>query len=150
MRLVRRFTDMALLPGGTWLMAARDYVRNPERKNFDKLIELGAAKWVTGEEPAVETETLDVRDTDTGPVQPAAKPGPTVWRSPWSGTVAALGHDPATDELHVVWSNNGRRSVYAGVSAGHATEIMNAPSVGAALHSLRRAPDLHPHRYHDE
>ena len=50
-RVIRRFTDMALLPGGTWLMAGRDFGDNPERKAFVDLVGLGAAKWVTGEEP---------------------------------------------------------------------------------------------------
>ena len=69
-RLVRRFTDMALLPGGTWLMAARDYARNPEREHFNKLIELGAAKWVKGEEPAVETEILTYEIPTPAPFNP--------------------------------------------------------------------------------
>jgi hypothetical protein len=50
-RVVRRFTDVGLLPGGTWLMAAADYMCNPERGEFDGFVAKGAARWVTGEEP---------------------------------------------------------------------------------------------------
>lgn len=60
-RVIRRFTDMALLPGGTWLMAGRDFARNPEAKAFADLVALGAAKWIEGEEPkaAVLTPVAD-------------------------------------------------------------------------------------------
>jgi hypothetical protein len=50
-RVVRRFTDVALLPGGTWLIAGADYMRNPERAEFDGLVSKGAARWAVGGEP---------------------------------------------------------------------------------------------------
>lgn len=57
-RVVRRFTDIALLPGGTYMMAGPDYGRNAERGEFDRLVEIGRAQWVTGEEPKPETAVL--------------------------------------------------------------------------------------------
>lgn len=62
----------------------------------------------------------------------------------YSSHVREIGHDATTDELVVVWGT-GRRSVYKGVSAEKAGTIMNAPSVGEALH--RMVKGIHPHEY---
>jgi hypothetical protein len=84
-----------------------------------------------------------------GRVAPEDHAAAISWRSPWSQTVAQVGHDPVANELHVIWSNDGAHSVYEGVTADHANEIMNSGSVGAAVRELRHVPDRHPHRYHD-
>lgn len=63
-RVIRRFTDMALLPGGTWLMAGSDYMLNPERDAFDNLVSAGVAKWVTGEEPKEATVLTEVEEPE--------------------------------------------------------------------------------------
>lgn len=49
-----------------------------------------------------------------------------------------------------MWANNGKHSIYEGVSADHAAKIMNSASVGAAVRDLQHKPAAHPHRYDDE
>lgn len=94
-RVVRRFTDIALLPGGTWLMAGPDYMQNSERDAFDNLVSAGVARWVTGEEPkvvelkidmpsgvaALESETRQamMEATVFNPVLPALSPTRDAW-----------------------------------------------------------------------
>lgn len=83
----------------------------------------------------------------------AAAPG-IEWRSPWSGTVAAIGHDAARGELYVRWSRGSRVSIYGpGISAEEASRIMNATSVGSEVYRLRaRVQDENDalgHRYAD-
>lgn len=76
-RVVRRFADVVLLPGGTWMMAGEDYLRNPERDAFDNLVSAGVAKWVTGEEPKAaaaaeaEEEAPGVRWAEIPPAPPS-------------------------------------------------------------------------------
>lgn len=68
-----------------------------------------------------------------------------VMRHPFSNSVAEIGHDPDTGELVVVWKKSGKTSVYAGVSAEKAKSVMNAPSVGEAVHA--QIKPHHEHRY---
>lgn len=56
-RLARRFTDIMLLPGGTWFIPGPDFPLNPEARRFLHLIRTGAAKWVEGEDPTKPTIT---------------------------------------------------------------------------------------------
>lgn len=58
--------------------------------------------------------------------------------------VDAVGHDPATSELWVRW-DNGKTSIYSGVSADLAEEVRSAWSVGEALRT--RVKPFHGHRY---
>ena len=66
------------------------------------------------------------------------------WQEVFSTNVSQIGHDPDTDELHVTWAN-GKTSIYAGVSAQKASQVMRAPSVGSAIASTIK-PN-HQHRY---
>ena len=54
-RLVRRFTDVALLPGGTVFMAGPGFWENREAERFVDLVEMGAARWLYGEDPGLRT-----------------------------------------------------------------------------------------------
>jgi hypothetical protein len=38
------------------------------------------------------------------------------WHSPFSDSVARLGHDPDTNIMYVTWKNGGRTSLYQDVS----------------------------------
>ncbi len=60
---------------------------------------------------------------------------PAEMKSVFSDRVSQIGYDPDTSELAVIWKNNGRRSLYSGVPAELANEVMNAASVGAALNA---------------
>jgi len=65
-RVVRRFVDIALLAGGTWLMAGRDFWLNPDADQFLGLIDGGHARWVNSREPGPpppEPATPDPRPT---------------------------------------------------------------------------------------
>ena len=62
-----------------------------------------------------------------------------------SSTVATVGHDPKTNELHVTWKGSGKTSVYSGVDAEKAKTVMNAWSINKALNELVK--DRHEHRY---
>lgn len=61
-------------------------------------------------------------------------------RSVFSSHVNKIGHDPETNELHVLW-DNGKPSVYEGVPADLAKQVMNAGSVGKALNEFIK-PDF--------
>lgn len=65
-------------------------------------------------------------------------------RDVYSSHVDRIGHDPATNELHVQWEG-GKHSVYANVPPGKASDVMNAWSVGKAL--TRDIKGAHGHRY---
>lgn len=65
-------------------------------------------------------------------------------RSVYSSHVDQIGHDQETGELHVVYKN-GRRSIYEGVPAAVAENVMGAASIGSALHSLVK--NQYNHRY---
>lgn len=54
-------------------------------------------------------------------------------RSVYSSHIDSIGYDPDSSELHVQWSG-GAVSVYAGVPADLAAEVLGAPSIGEALH----------------
>jgi hypothetical protein len=66
-RVIRRFVDIALLPGGTWLMAGKDFWLNPEAGKFCGLIDGGHAQWVNSREPG---------PPPTEPVAPDPPPPP--------------------------------------------------------------------------
>ena len=50
-----------------------------------------------------------------------------------SSHVEKVGYDDETGELHVTF-NSGKTAVYSGVDDKTASTVMNAPSVGQALH----------------
>lgn len=54
-----------------------------------------------------------------------------------STAVAAIGHDPETQELHVEYAS-GARYVYPGVSVEHHNVLLAAPSVGSHLNRIVR------------
>ena len=68
-------------------------------------------------------------------------------RNVFSQTVNAIGHDPADNSLYVTWKN-GKTSVYEGVPADLADQVMNAPSVGSAVLSMVKPS--YAHKYHGE
>ncbi|MDE2097116.1 MAG: KTSC domain-containing protein [Patescibacteria group bacterium] len=71
---------------------------------------------------------------------------PTDMRHVFSSTIERIGYDPDTSELIVQWKDKkGRVSAYEGVAPDKAFQIMNAPSVGEALH--RSIKPNHKHRY---
>lgn len=66
-------------------------------------------------------------------------------RQVYSSVVSEIGYDIGKQELVVVWSRNGKRSIYEGVPAGLADEVMNAASVGLALRDSIQ--NNYTHRY---
>jgi hypothetical protein len=58
-------------------------------------------------------------------------------RSVLSSLANAIGFDQETGDLHVTFSN-GKTAVYHGVPPEIAQQILDAPSVGEALHSMIR------------
>lgn len=72
---------------------------------------------------------------------------PPDMRAVYSDSIAAIGHDPQTNELFVQWKGDkkSRTSVYSDVPAELARQVSNAPSVGQALHQLVKAN--YPHKY---
>ena len=54
------------------------------------------------------------------------------FRGVTSSTVSEIGHDSDADELHVIWQD-GKHSVYSGVSADKFESVSRAWSVGKAL-----------------
>lgn len=62
----------------------------------------------------------------------------------FSSHVDAVGHDPASGELHVRW-NDGKTSVYQNVPETVAAQVMNSWSVGQALNEMVKKQ--FPHRY---
>ena len=65
-------------------------------------------------------------------------------RSVFSSNVDRVGHDLSTGDLHVQWTT-GKTSVYSGVPAELADEVMTSWSVGGAVRS--RIKGAYPHRY---
>lgn len=65
-------------------------------------------------------------------------------REVYSSHVNKVGHDPATQELHVYW-DSGKHSVYSGVDAKKAEGVMTAYSVGKAI--KEQIKPSHEHRY---
>ena len=69
---------------------------------------------------------------------------PPVMRQVFSSHVEAIGHDPATNELHVKW-DTGKTSVYSNVPPEKADAVANSWSVGKALRE--QVKGQHEHRY---
>lgn len=65
-------------------------------------------------------------------------------KSIYSSHIAEVGYDPDTSEFLVTW-DTGKTSVYSGVEAETAEQVMNAPSIGGLIHSVIRGK--YPHRY---
>lgn len=59
-------------------------------------------------------------------------------RGVYSSHVAAVGYDPAAMVLRVEWQT-GKASLYHGVPVDAARRVMDAPSVGEALSSVKAA-----------
>lgn len=68
-------------------------------------------------------------------------------KSVYSSHVDTVKHDDETNELHVRW-DTGKTSIYSGVPANLATEVMNSWSVGTALHT--KVKGKFDHRYSDQ
>lgn len=66
-------------------------------------------------------------------------------RSVFSSVVDTIGYDEESQQLIVVWARSGKTSIYSGVSADVANGVINAPSVGQALHE--RIKPNYDHRY---
>jgi len=66
--------------------------------------------------------------------------------SPHSAVISSIGHDEKTGELHVVWKNTGKTSVYSNVSPSTAKTVMNSWSVHSALIEHVKTKN-YPHRY---
>ena len=62
----------------------------------------------------------------------------------FSSHVNEVGYDPAAQELHVVF-DNGKHAVYSGVPAVKGRAVVDAPSVGSALHTEIKGQ--YAHRY---
>lgn len=68
-------------------------------------------------------------------------------KSVYSSHVDTVSHNDETNELTVHW-DKGRPSIYSGVPANLAREIMDSWSVGTALHTkIKSDPTKYPHRY---
>lgn len=63
----------------------------------------------------------------------------------FSSSVAAIGYDEGSQELHVEWQRNGRVSVYKDVPAVVAERVMKAASIGQALRE--GIQQVYEHRY---
>lgn len=61
---------------------------------------------------------------------------PPQMKSVFSSHIASIGYDPS-GELHVVFKD-GRAGIYSGVPSDIGEAVMNAPSVGSALHQTVR------------
>lgn len=68
-------------------------------------------------------------------------------RNVFSSRVNMVGHDPETNQLVVQWKR-GKTSIYDGVPADLAFQVMNAPSVGQAIHN--QIKPKYAHRYQEE
>ena len=68
----------------------------------------------------------------------------TTFRSVYSSTVAKVGYDEKTNEMHVVWQT-GKHSIYSGVSHDEFDSISTDFSVGKAIH--QRLKGKYDHRY---
>lgn len=65
-------------------------------------------------------------------------------RDVFSSHVDRIGYDAEAEELTVEWKK-GKTSVYSGVPADVAESVMNAFSVGQAIHNQIKSN--YPHRY---
>ena len=73
---------------------------------------------------------------------------PQVMQAVTSSHVARMGHDMQTGEFHVQWTDGGKTSIYSGVPADVAHEVMTSWSVGSALRT--RIKGTYAHRYADQ
>lgn len=69
-RLVRRFTDIVLLPGGTWFIPAKDFYDNPQKDEYLKLIDLGAAQWLERPKEQAVLTPVEEPEEDERPFNP--------------------------------------------------------------------------------
>lgn len=69
---------------------------------------------------------------------------PAKMRDIYSSHVSQVGHDPDTNEMHVVWED-GKRSIYSDVPYEKFESVARSWSVGNALHS--EIKPFHSHRY---
>jgi hypothetical protein len=67
------------------------------------------------------------------------------WRSVFSSTVAAVGHDSDTNELLVEWLD-GKISAYQGVDPLMVDDISKSYSVGKAIHAQIKGKFSHRYR----
>mgnify|MGYP001614676642 CR=1 FL=1 len=68
-----------------------------------------------------------------------------MWSKPvYSSNVQEIGYDEEKQELYVTWTR-GKRSVYSGVPAELAADLVHAPSVGTMLNS--EIKPYYAHRY---
>ena len=67
-----------------------------------------------------------------------------VMKGVYSSHVDRIGYDAEAQDLHVTWQG-GRTSIYSGVPPEKADSVMNAWSVGQALHE--EVKPHHSHRY---
>ena len=69
---------------------------------------------------------------------------PVTMRDVFSSHVDKIGYDPGASELVVTW-DSGKTSIYTGVPAGVAENVMNSWSVGKAL--TETVKGQYGHRY---
>ena len=62
----------------------------------------------------------------------------------YSSNVSTVGYDPETLELTITWTK-GKRSIYSGVPAELADQLVTAPSVGSMLNT--EVKPYYAHRY---
>jgi hypothetical protein len=60
----------------------------------------------------------------------------------FSSYIEWIGYDDKDGSLHVQYQN-GKTSIYENVPMGTAMDVINAPSVGTAIHSLIRGKFSH-------
>lgn len=60
-----------------------------------------------------------------------------------SSTIAAVGHDPQGNELHVRFKSGGAVYVYSGVDAAKHAALMNAESLGKHFHAEIKSKHKH-------
>ena len=58
-------------------------------------------------------------------------------KSVFSSHVDKIGYDETTGELHVVFQD-GKHAIYSGVPGKEGSDVVNAASVGSAMHQLIR------------
>lgn len=63
-------------------------------------------------------------------------------KSVFSSHVSTIGYDPESRELHVQY-RDGKRAAYVDVPPETAHNVMNAPSIGNALHAHVRGKFTH-------
>lgn len=69
---------------------------------------------------------------------------PVKTQNVFSSHIDTVSYDSTTQEMSVKFSK-GKTAVYSGVPVALASSVMNAPSVGSALHDQIKG--AYPHRY---